>query len=179
MARNTRNRFWRAAPALHLKAQTAKRLGGCTAEVTEFHDADGDFTGNRLVMVAPEPLALLGLIETLAAMNEQYVQHDVFDHAGGQIGIDNSHDRNGRKRRVAKEVIDTGAQREDGLQVCELGQRPRGRAPRTCIGNFASPFDLVWPDPDRSRRSESAKALSPSLGIPTADHDCDRTGVRI
>src|SRR6478609_3593625 len=70
MARNTRDRFWRAAPALHLKAQTAKRLGGCTAEVTQSHDADGHFASGRLIMVAPEPLALLGLIETLAAMNE-------------------------------------------------------------------------------------------------------------
>src|SRR6476659_3198544 len=121
MARNTRDRFWRAAPALHLKAQTAKRLGGCTAEVTQSHDADVHFASGRLIMVAPEPLALLGLIETLAAMNEQYVQHDIFDHASRQIRIDNTHDRNGRRRRVAEEVIDTGAQREDGLQVCELG----------------------------------------------------------
>jgi hypothetical protein len=58
----------------------------------------------------PTDTSLLRVRATLAAMNEQHVQHHIFDHAGREIGIDDAHDRNGRKPRVAEEVIDAGAQ---------------------------------------------------------------------
>jgi hypothetical protein len=137
--------------------------------MTQSHDADGHLTGSRLIMVAPKSLPLLRVVETLAAMNEQHVQHHIFDHAGREIGIDDAHDRNGWKRWIAEEVVDAGAQGEDRFQVCELGKGSMRRTPRARIGDFVSPFDLVWPDPDRSRRSERAKALRPCFGIPTAD----------
>ena len=77
--------------------------------MTHSHDADRDLTGSGLIVVAPKVSPLLRVIETLAAMNEQHVQHHIFDHPGREIGIDYAHDRNGRKHRIAEEVIDAGA----------------------------------------------------------------------
>jgi len=46
-----------------------------------------------LLLLAPNPLALLRVVESLAAMMQQGVQHDVLGHPHGEIGIDDAHDR--------------------------------------------------------------------------------------
>ena len=98
------------------------------AENTEAHDADGHLAGRRLVVVvAPQAPRLLRVVEPLAAVTDQDVQHDIFAHAHGEIGIDHAHHRHVGQFRIGEQVIDAGAETEDRLQArASCASRPGG-----------------------------------------------------
>ena len=101
----------------NLKADALQNRCGIAAKFAEPHDADRDLTRRRLIVLEPDAVALLRIVEPLPAMEHQRVQHDVFGHALRQVAIDDPHDRHIRKCRIADEMIDAGAEREDRFEI--------------------------------------------------------------
>ena len=108
-------------------------LRGIAAEHAQTHYADGNCARRRLPVLVPAALALLRIVEPLAAVMHQHVQHDVFRHAFGQIVDRDAHQRHVGQRLVRHQGIDTGAEIEDDAQVGEGGKFPRMRLPHRGI----------------------------------------------
>ena len=82
-----------------LKPRRAERAARIAADHAEPHDADRNLARGRLIVRAPEPLALLGVVEPLPPMMHQHVQHDIFGHPHGEVGMRDARHRHRRQRR--------------------------------------------------------------------------------
>lgn len=108
---------WRSAPARDVKAELPERRRRRAPEGAETHNANADLARRWLLVVAPVPFALLGVIKPLPAVVEENVQRDILRHAHGEVGIDNAHDRNIRQQGIGQKVIDPGPQGKDRSQI--------------------------------------------------------------
>ena len=120
----------------------------------------------------PDPLALLHIVKPLTPVVGEHVQHDVFGHAHGQIGIDDAHDGHIGQIGIGKNMIDAGAEREDHFEMRQAGeQRARG-VPCAGIGDVGGV--VVRPQADVALRRERAQAIRPRLRIGAGDGEQDR-----
>ncbi len=124
-------------------------------------------------MLAPHPLALLRVVEALAAMMHQHVQHDVLGHAHGEIGIDDAHDRHVGQIRIREDMVDAGAQRKDRLETRQAGEQPARRIPGAGVGDVGGIAEALRPQPDVALRRQRAQALLPRLRIKSGDGEED------
>ena len=109
-----------------LEAEIRERRRGRPADHAEPHHADRDLAGCRLGMRTPDPLALLGVVEPLAPVVHQHMQHDIFGHPHAEIGMDDARDRHRRQCRIIKQMIHTGAQVDDGFKPGKRASSPCG-----------------------------------------------------
>ena len=96
-------------------------------------------------MLAPDALALLHIVEPVAPVMQQHVQHDILGHAHGEIGIDDAHEGHVGQIGIGEEVIDAGAEREDCLDPGQPREQSAGRVPGAGIGNVGSIAEAVRP----------------------------------
>ncbi len=82
-----------AAPAGHLEAHHRQLARGIEPELAEAEDADPHAGGRRLVARRPAPGPLVIERAQHLAMVKQHVQHDIFRHAHGEVGVDHAHQR--------------------------------------------------------------------------------------
>jgi hypothetical protein len=122
-----------------------------------------------LIVIAPQALALLGIIEALATVDHQHVQRHVLGHAHSEIGIDDADQRHVGEFRVTGEMINAGAEREDCLQIWECGQQAWRRLPGTGIGDVGEIAHSIRPQPDVALRRQRAEARIPACRIPPGD----------
>ena len=99
-----------AAPAGDAEAEPPQCRRGVAAEHAKSHDPDGDRARRRLLVLAPDALVLLRVVEALTAVMHQDVQHDVLGHPHGEIGIDDAHDRHIRQVGIGDDMIDAGTE---------------------------------------------------------------------
>ena len=119
------------------KPITCELPGGVLPKHAEPHDADPDVVRAGLeAVVEPQLLPLLRVIGALAAQMHQAVQHDVLAHAVRQVVIDDAHHRHGRQLRVAHEMVDPGAEREQHLQVRQGREASRRVLPGGDVPDF-------------------------------------------
>jgi len=122
----------------------------------------------------PHARALLGIVEAMAPVMHQHVQHHVLRHAHGEIGIDDAHDRHVGQIRIGEDVIDAGAQRKDRLQTGQAGKQPARRVPGAGIGDVGGIAEVRRPQPNVAPRRQRAQALFPRLRIESGDGEQDR-----
>src|SRR4029079_12215005 len=95
------------------EAEAHQQLGSVPSQHAETHDADPYVAGWRLVAIAPIPLGLLPVINSLLAVMDQNLEGDPFRHALVQGGIDTPNDRNIRQATLIDDMVNTGAEREN------------------------------------------------------------------
>ena len=125
-------------------------------------------------MLMPHALALLAIVEAMAAVMHQHVQYDVFRHAHGEIGIDDAHDRHVGQLRIGEDVIDAGAERKDRLETRQAREQPARRVPGAGIGDVGGIAEALRPQADVAPRRQRAHALPPRLRIEPSDGEEDR-----
>jgi len=116
-------------------------------------------------MLVPHALALLGIVEAMATVMHQHVQHHILRHAHGEIGIDDAHDRHVGQIRIGDDVIDAGTERKDRLQTRQTGKQPARRVPGAGVGDVGGIADALRPQPNVALRRQRAHALLPGLRI--------------
>ena len=124
-------------------------------------------------MLVPAAFALLRIVEPLAAVMHQHVQHDVFRHPHGEIGIDDPHDRHIGQLGIRDEVIDAGAERKNRLQMGKTGQQPARRLPGTGIGDVGG-IAQTRRQPDIAPAARASESVLPARRIETGEgqEDC-------
>jgi len=125
-------------------------------------------------MLMPHALALLRVVESLAAMMQQGVQHDVLGHPHGEIGIDDAHNRHVGQIRIGEDMVDASAQRKDRLQTRQAGKQPTRCVPGADIGDVGDFTEAVRPQPNVAPRRERAPPLFPRLRIDAGVSEEDR-----
>ena len=128
-------------------------------------------------VVEPQLLPLLRVIGALAAQMHQAVQHHVLAHAVRQVVVDDAHHRHGRQLRVAHEMVDPGAEREQHLQVRQGREAPRRVLPGGDVPDFGRVERLAQGD-DGAFRHQAPEALDPGLGLPLRDRDEEAHAMR-
>src|SRR5205807_8894009 len=135
-----------AAPSRGLETETTKRARNITSDYAETHHADRDLARRRLIMRAPQPLALLRVVEPLAPMVHQRMQNDIFGDARGEVGMCDARDRNTRQRRIGEQLIDARAEIDDRLEVWKSREQTMRRIPDTGIRDIVRIADRMRPD---------------------------------
>ena len=117
------------------------------------------------------PLALLRVVEPLPPMMHQHMQHDVFGHPHGQVGMRDARQRHLRQGRIGQQMIDAGAEIDDRLEIGKPRQQAVRRQPDAGIG------DVAWCRRSRPARraargpwrcARNAACHSPACGPSTA-----------
>src|SRR3954453_650440 len=96
----------------------------------------------------------------------QDVQYHVLGHPHGEIIVDDAHDWHLRKLRILKHVVDTGAEREDGLEIGKTRERAVRRPPHRGILDVVRIADALRPQPNIVLRAGNAETLVPTLWVP-------------
>ena len=143
----------------------AERRRDFLADHAETHDADRNFARGRLIVHAPDPLALLRIVEPLPPMVHQHMQHDVFGHPHGEIGMRDARHRDRWQVGVGEQVIDAGAKIDDRFQVMKFCQQPVRRQPDACVGNVVGVADGVRPGPQLASLGMGAQGVEPFAGL--------------
>lgn len=112
----------------------------------------------------------------------QHLHDNEFDHPRCEPRIHHSHHRNERQVGIRQEPLDAGAQGEDGAQVVECGEEPRGRVPCQRIIDLLHSADdrpetqlevgkcgVQGLAPGRFGNTEAGKQKDPAIGR----HDCE------
>jgi hypothetical protein len=82
---------------------------------------------------------LLGLLLAIAQAEPVMVEHlpyDIFAHPHGKVRRNDAHNGNIRNLRIVEDMIDTGAEREDHLEVGQTHEGSRPLLPHQGIANF-------------------------------------------
>ena len=125
-------------------------------------------------MLMPHALALLAIVEAMAAVMHQHVQHHVLRHTHGEIGIDDAHDRHVGQIRIREDVVDAGAERKDRPQARQAGEQPARRVPGAGIANVGGIAQALRPQADVALRRQRAQTLLPGLRIEPGHGQEDR-----
>ena len=108
----------RAAPAQHVKAEGLELAPRILPEDADAKHADPAILGPVEGQLLPPPFALKALVEVHVPVVAQHVIDRILAHLGGEALIDHAHDRHAfGQLRVPQDVVDTGGQREDRLQI--------------------------------------------------------------
>ncbi len=118
-------------------------------------------------MLMPDFFALLRPVEPQAAMMQEHVQDHVLAHPRREIPVHHADERHRRQQRIADEVIDAGAQRENRLQMRELREKARRRLPGAHIADLGGIAGAVGPDSYFAARRQRQKSRLPFRRIPS------------
>ncbi len=159
-----------AAPAGDLEAHGAQLHGRVLAEDAHAEKADADVARLRLVpQVDPLLFALEAVVDAHPAKGHEAVHDDIFGHAGGEVGIDDAHHRHALGQPlVLEQVIDAGAEREDGVEQRQVGEGALGLFPGGAVAHGAAVEDLAG-EHDLPAREHGLEALPPGFRVPGAD----------
>ena len=162
---HTGNGLGRAAPARNLEPDPSERRRDFLADHAKTHDADRNFARGRLIVHAPDPLALLRVVEPLSPMVHQHMQHDVFGHPHGEIGMRDAHHRDRWQVGVGEQVVDASPKIDDRFQVMKFCQQTVRRQPDACVGDVVGVADGVRPDPQLASLGVGAQGVDPFAGL--------------
>ena len=165
--------FGEAAPAHQLEADARQRVRRLRPDDAKAHDADGHFARRRLRVAFPDPLALLRVVEPLAAVKHQRMQHAIFGHAHAQIRIGGAHERQVGQGRIGEHVVGAGAEIEDDFEISKLREQSVRRAPDAGIGDVRRIADTIGPQPDVARGEFALENLVILGGLRTVDRKED------
>src|SRR5262245_47422465 len=125
-------------------------------------------------MLAPNALALLRVVEPLAAVMQQHMQGDVLAHADGEVGIDDAHDRHIEQSGIRQNVIDAGAKRKDHPEPRELAEQTVRRLPNARVHDFGGIAEALGPNPEIACRGKRLEPSLPGFRIDSGDGKQDR-----
>jgi len=150
-----------ARPAGDVEAQPRQGPRHRAADLAQAHDADRAIGSLLERQLLPNPCALLLLVDRDLAVEAQRVEHRVLHHLGGQPGVDHAHDRQvARQRRVLEQVVDTGPEREDHLEVRQRCQQAGRRVPYQRVLDLRGIAD-VGIEPEREIGQRLAELRAP------------------
>ena len=161
----------RAAPARNLEPDPPEGRRNLAPDHAKTHDADSNFARGRLIVHVPDPLALLRVIEPLPPMVHQHMQHDVFGHPHGEIGMRDAGHRDRWQVRIGEQVVDAGPKIDDRFQVAKFCQQAVRRQPDAGVGDVIGIADRVRPDPQLASLGVGAQGVEPFAGLRSVDGD--------
>ena len=114
--------LWCPAPAAHGKAVGGQAGGAGSAQLAQTQDADRSLPRQRRGQLAPDTLALLGLIGWHQAVIVQHPGEHELDHALGESLIAHACDRHVRQVTVLQDPIHPSADAQHRAQIGKLTQ---------------------------------------------------------
>ncbi len=103
------------------------------------------------------------VVKALAAVMHQDMQDDVLDHAHAEVAMDHARNRHVRQFRIGEQVIDAGAQCDNGFQIGKAGQQSVRRPPYAGHADVRGIADVIRPEANIAARRVPTQKIGPRL----------------